>query len=56
MENRENDAYSEQDVNNVLLKWYEATHRKDSLCDENQVEFCKGWWWGIDHGQLYVLA
>lgn len=46
--------YSEQDVNNVSLIKYEAAQHKDSLRDENQVEFCKGK--KIDHGQLYVLA
>ena len=54
MEKRENDVCSEQNVNNVSLIKYEATHRKDSVCDENQVEFCKGK--KIDNGQLYALA
>ena len=42
MEKRENNVSSEQGANNVSLIKYEATHCKDSFCDENWAEFCKG--------------
>lgn len=54
MKKRENDVYSEQNVNNVLLKRYEATHRKDSFVMKISWSSVRGK--KIDHEQLYVLA